>query len=306
VSGDDAIRWWLGGAELPAADPPARPDDGAAARARLGDRIGGRYALLDVLGAGGAAFVYRARDGSGGADVALKLLRDALDAEQVARLRRERALAAALDHPGIVRLRDAGTEARSGAPFLVYDLVAGGPLAERLESGLSPAEAVRIAAAVARALGAAHRAGVVHRDVTPRNVLLDAAGRPRLTDFGLGWQRGLQRLTASDALVGTPAYLAPEQVRPRAEPVGPAADVWALGVVLYRALTGRLPFGGPDLVTCLARACEAAPAPPRALAPALDPALEAVCLRALAKRPAERYPDGGALAAALEALAPSP
>ncbi|MBX3466643.1 MAG: serine/threonine protein kinase [Planctomycetes bacterium] len=295
--------WSFGGAP----SPPTPAPDPAPAR-RPAPTVGGAFAgfeVTGVLGRGGMGAVYRARDPATGREVALKVLRGALDGPQRERLRREGQLTAALAHPGIVRIHSAGEH--EGAVYLAYELVEGGPACEDALRTLPRPARVALLRDVARAVGHAHAQGVVHRDLKPGNVLIDAAGRPLVADFGLAQARGLERLTATGATVGTPLYMAPEQFGLTSDAVGPPADVWSLGVMLYQALCERPPFEAPSLLELGARVCSTRPAAPRRLDPTIDAALEAVCLKALAQRPDERYADAAALADDLDnALAARP
>lgn len=264
----------------------------------LAEDLTARYELGTVLGQGAFGVVRRARERATGREVALKLLQVQRGGTALARFMREGAVVAALDHPGIVRVHAVGTH--GGRPCIVYELIEGEPLdrAARTLPHRRRAELVRDAA---RAVGHAHARGVLHRDLKGGNILVDQAGRARVVDFGLALVEGDERLTRTGAVVGTPTHMAPELfARGRAD-AGPAADVWALGVVLYEALTGRLPFDAESLVELLARIERGAVTPPRAVDPSIDPALEAVCLRALDADPRGRQADGGALADALEA-----
>ena len=290
-------------AELPTGPSGPAPDPAPL----LATTLGGQYELLAVLGRGGMGTVFRARDAVAGREVALKLLDAHPDAAHLERFRREGQLTAALDHPGIVKVHSAGEH--QGRPYLVYELIEGGStLADLLRGGGQPATALRRLVEVARAVGHAHRQGIVHRDLKPSNVLIDASGRAVVADFGLASAAGLARLTQTGGRVGTPHTMAPEQWRPELAPVGPPTDVWALGVMLYQALSGRHPFAASTLLELEPLVLRGAPSqigPPGSV----SPALEAVCLRALSKRPQDRQPDAGALAdeleAALRGVAPS-
>ncbi len=254
----------------------------------------GRLLLLGELGRGAMGVVHRAFDPALGREVALKVLL----AGNPARLEREGVVAAGLDHPGIVRVHRAGHLA--GRPCLVYELVEGArTLDEVLGSADLPAAAALLRD-VARALGHAHARGVVHRDVKPGNVLVGSDGRPRVTDLGLAAAKELDRLTQTGEVLGTPLYMAPETLTGQRERVGPAADVWAVGVMLYERVTGQVPFSGDSLLTLSVQVLEAPlPRPPAgAAAPA---PLWAICERALAKDPDDRYPTGDALADDLDA-----
>lgn len=281
------------GAVAPTHAPGAtRPPRAAPAR-RLGE-----YELLDTLGAGGMGTVYRARHIDSGAVRALKTL-VAADPELLARFQREgEGQARVDDHPHIVRVHTLG---RDGATwFLVMDLVEGGSLARRLREALPPPDvAARWVRDLALAVEHAHSRGVLHRDLKPDNVLFDGEV-PKLVDFGLAKLVDARSLTATGTVLGTPAYMAPEQVDGARGGVSVATDVYGLGGVLYACLTGRAPFEGGSMLQIMLQALEEPPVPPRALRPEVPAALEAVCLRALEKDPARRFTSAAALAEALE------
>jgi len=218
--------------------------------------LGGRYRLETPLGKGGMAVVWRARDLVLGRQVAVKLLAPTLgDRLSRERIRAEAQVAARLAHPNVASVYDFGESRRrprGRVPYIVMELVDGDTLATRQQGDrLHWRTAVCIAAEVAAALAAAHACGVVHRDVKPGNILLGADGAPRLSDFGLARVVDAARVTTTGVIQGTPAYIAPEQVR--GEAVGPAADVYALGLVLLEALTGRREYDGPPIEAALAR-----------------------------------------------------
>jgi tetratricopeptide (TPR) repeat protein len=264
---------------------------------RLPTRIGD-YALGELLGRGGMGTVFRAVHVPTGAPRAVKVLNPGAPPTAVARLRREvEALRAAGDHPHLVRLHDAGEHA--GSPWVAMDLLEGGDLARRIQVGgaLPPGDAARLGAELARGLAHAHARGVLHRDLKPSNVLFDREGLPRLADFGLALVAGEERLTRTGALLGTPAYMAPEQLR--GEQGDARTDVYGLGALLYEALTGQVPFAG-ETGELFTRILVEAPVPPRRLAPRTSDALDAVILRALAKAPDERFQTATDLAVALE------
>jgi serine/threonine protein kinase/formylglycine-generating enzyme required for sulfatase activity len=265
------------------------------------DATFGPYRLTGELGRGAMGTVYRAVDPQG-RTVALKLPHASAGPRTLARLQREGRLAAQLDHPGIVRVLDAGEV--GGRPYVAYVLVEGcRTLAEVLKRTPPPrARTVALLRDVAAALGHAHARGIVHRDVKPENILVDLDGRPIVADLGISSGDDEARLTQTGQVFGTPQYMAPEQLLGR--PTTPATDVWALGVTLYEALTRELPFPQSTLAE-LSAAVASPPAPLRSLDPTIAAPLEAVVLRALSPRPEERPADGAALAAALdEALAP--
>ncbi|RMG12183.1 MAG: hypothetical protein D6731_14360 [Planctomycetota bacterium] len=252
------------------------------------------------LGAGAMGVVLGARDPETGARYAVKVLPRGASEEQRRRFLREgRAQAAADGHPHVLRVRSAG-EAR-GCLYLVVDLAPGGNLADRLRAGPLPvAAAAELVAKLARGVAHVHARGVLHRDIKVENVLFDAAGEPVLADFGVARLAGDERLTRTGALVGTPAAMAPEQIDRGAGDIDERVDVYGLGVLLYRCLTGRLPFEGTGAALLKQVLTEAPPAP-SSLRPEVPRALEAVCLRALAKAPEKRPPSAAALAEELEA-----
>ncbi len=266
----------------PAAPPPL-PE---------GARIG-RYVLAREVGRGGMGVVYEARDPDSGRRVALKVIReDGSDPSAVERLRREADIVARLSHPGIVAVRDVGTTNSflgPARPYLVMDFVEGKTLQELLSAGLAPrAEVLRILEDVSRAAAHAHAHGVVHRDLKPTNVLVDAAGRAYLSDFGVARTcDSTTGLTPSDAVVGTLGYFAPEQVLDPGTPPGPPADVYALGVMLYVALAGRLPYEAASPAALLRQVLWSRPAP---IVPSPGPDLESLCGKAMEHRPGSRYP----------------
>jgi hypothetical protein len=265
----------------------------------------GPYLLLRELGRGGMGIVYAARHAQLGRDVALKVMSADLgtaDAQAVARFRREAETAGRLRHPGIVQVHDFGQA--GGQLYLAMDLVEGESLASRLKRGPLPwAEAGALLLQVTRAVAHAHAAGVLHRDLKPDNILIDASGCPRVTDFGIArdLSDARERLTRTGQMLGTPAFMPPEQASGEKAFVGPASDVYALGATLYAALAGRPPFDGPVMV--VVKKVLTDPPPPLEGLPA---PLAAVLDRCLEKHASDRYPDAGALAVALEeALAAS-
>ncbi len=267
----------------------------AAPAPRAGLRLG-RYVLVDRLGRGAFAEVWRAQDPALRREVALKLARPELAGDPAARgrLLREARSAARLHHPGIVPVYEVGEAA--GHLYVVAALVSGPTLAEEAaRRRFTPDEAARIVAPLAEALHYAHECGVVHRDVKPANVLLAGGERPVLTDFGLAQLRASESvMTRQGDVLGTPAYMSPEQARGDVDHVGPRSDVYSLGAVLYELLTGRAPFGG-GAASVLYAVVHLEPDPPHRLAK-LPRDLETVCLMAMAKEPDRRYPSAGAMA----------
>jgi len=259
-----------------------------------------RYRLERRLGVGGMSTVQLAFDTRLERYVAVKLLAEHLaqDASFVSRFRREALAAARLVHPNVVQVFDFGSDEASGRQYIVMEYVDGQSCAEILrERGhLPPDEAVDILAQSCRGLDYAHRNGVVHRDVKPGNLLLSRDGMIKLADFGIAKAAEQSDITKVGSVLGTAAYLSPEQAR--GEPAGPASDLYALGVVAYQLMAGRLPYDAASL-TDLARQQATPPQRLDELAPDVPPALAAAVLRALASDPDQRYPDAGAMADAL-------
>jgi hypothetical protein len=249
------------------------------------------FEVLEELGRGGMGVVFKARQRSLGRLVALKVLavHDAGGRHELARFRAEGHLAAQLVHPNIVTVHEVG--ASGGRPYLCLEYVAGGTLADRLATAsLPPSEAAALLETVARAVHHAHLQGVVHRDLKPSNVLLTADGMPKVADFGLAKQVDRESgHTKTGAVLGTPCYMAPEQAAGDIRAVGPAADVHALGAILYEALTGRPPFKGTTVLETLAQVQNEEPIPPRRLRPGLPRDLETICLKCLEKAPPARH-----------------
>ncbi|HWA65272.1 MAG TPA: serine/threonine-protein kinase [Mycobacteriales bacterium] len=217
-----------------------------------GDRLlDGRYRLDALLGSGGVAEVYRAFDERLHRDVAIKLFRADV-ADELRRHEAEMRTLARLDHPSLVTVLDAGEDDATGRPYLVMTLIEGPTLAEELRYGALPTERVaEIGTALADALSYVHSQGLIHRDVKPANVLISSDGRVHLADFGIARLVDASHVTSAGEVVGTPAYFAPEQVT--GEPVGPPADVYALGLLLLECLTGRREYDGPPLEAAMAR-----------------------------------------------------
>ncbi|MFJ5017731.1 serine/threonine-protein kinase [Streptomyces griseoluteus] len=259
--------------------------------------VGGRYRLGAGIGRGGAADVYEGVDVRLGRRVAVKFFRAGADPELERRFAEEAVLLARLQHPGLVTVYDAGRH--QDRAYLVMELVTGRTLRECLASGpLSPRRVAELGAALARALTHVHDAGIVHRDIKPSNVLLDASGAPHLADFGIARLVNATRHTASDVLIGTAAYLAPEQVMGRE--VRPAADIYALGLVLLECLKGELEYAGTPLEAAVARV-HRAPVVPDSLPPGLVRLLHAMTALDEATRP-----DAPSCASALSALCAVP
>lgn len=266
---------------------------------RIPPEVQRRFEVRGVLGRGGMGVVLAAQDRELGRQVALKLLHSPRSERALERFRREGELTARLRHSGIVALHTAG---QAGAvPYLAYELIPGARTLADVFPDLDRRRRLEVLREVAAAVAYAHAHGVVHRDLKPENVLVDPAGRAKVTDFGLAAAGDLERLTLTGGMLGTPGYMAPEQFRVGSEGVTPRADVWALGVLLYFALTDVLPFEAPSLVELERQVLLATPRRPREIDPSISAGLEAVCLKALRSLPEERYPDAGAMAAELEA-----
>jgi serine/threonine-protein kinase len=221
---------------------------------------------------------------------------DHASADELARFRTEAEAVAALAHPNVVQVYEVGEH--QGRPYFSLEFCAGGSLADRLNgTPLPPREAARLVETVARAIQHAHGRGLVHRDLKPANVLMAADGTPKVTDFGLAKRVGAdQGRTATGAVLGTPSYMAPEQAGGQGKRVGPAADVYALGAILYECLTGHPPFKAASPLETLQQVLEHTPTPPHMLNPKVDPDLVTVCLKCLEKDPARRYESAEALA----------
>jgi serine/threonine-protein kinase len=244
--------------------------------------------------------VYKARQASLNRLVALKVVLAGSHAgpEALARFLREAETVARLRHPHVVQVYDYGSH--EGTPYFSLEYLEGGSLADRLKGQPQPpAPAAQMVQTLARAVQAAHEAGVVHRDLKPANVLLTADGTPKVADFGLAKQGDLSK-TASGEVLGTPSYMAPEQAGGHSKAVGPLADVYALGALLYECLTGRPPFRAATALDTLMQVVSDDPVPPRQLNPQVPRDLETVCLKCLQKEPARRYASALLLAEDLQ------
>ena len=254
------------------------------------------YRILDFIGRGGSATVYLAQSLRSDTLVALKVLTPTLDVDVRQRFVSEAKVSSILQHPGIVRVIESGTV--ESTPFIVMEYVDGGSLADEIRKTgpLSPTHAVEIIQQAASALAYAHSQGVLHGDIKASNILISRSGRVLLSDFGLARAVGTGSLTSGGLVVGTPAYMSPEQVQGR--PLDARSDIYSLGVVFYEMLTGNHPFDGQPMEV-LRQHVHQAPVSPRVQKVGLSPLLERVVLRMLAKDPCDRYQDAAQLLADL-------
>lgn len=260
-----------------------------------GTIIAHRYEILERISEGGMATVFRGRRLPDGQTIALKVLRDqfATDLEFVERFQREAKAVSELTHPHMVRVYDSGND--GAVHYIAMEYVEGQNLKEllRVRGRFEPEEAVSIVAQVCEVLEFAHSHGLVHRDIKPQNILLTRDGQVKVTDFGIARAASAATITQAGTMLGTVQYLAPEQARGAI--VGRAADIYAMGVVLYELVTGVLPFGGDSPVAIAIKHIHQTPPRPRAIVPMLPARLEAIILRAMAKSPYDRYCSAGDL-----------
>jgi eukaryotic-like serine/threonine-protein kinase len=293
-------------AAAPPAPPPAAPAALEAPPAALaplqlepGALVAERYKLVGKLGEGGTAIVFRATDLELNEDIVLKIFNQLLDDQALARFRQELALSRQLVHPNIVRLFDLGSF--RGQRYITMELLVGTDLKGKLGKGLRPKQALDILIQSCAGLKAAHDRGIVHRDVKPDNIFVTESGVVKVMDFGIAKGQAAKGVTVAGMIAGTPEYMAPEQINNFTTVTG-ATDQYALGVTAYEMFTGKLPFTHADLVPLLMMHVNEAPPPPRSINPKIPAALEAIVLKCLAKNPADRFADCGALGQALTAL----
>jgi serine/threonine protein kinase len=267
----------------------------------VGELIAGRYELEELVGSGGMSSVYRAHDRLLERTVALKILHEQFTRadDYVERFRREARAVAQLAHPNIVTVIDRGEQ--DGRQFIVFEYVDGMNLKELMtqEGPLSPREAIELALQVARGLSFAHESGLVHRDVKPQNVLLDADGRAKVTDFGIAHAVDVDGMTITGTIMGTSNYIAPEQAR--GQPVDEQTDVYSLGCVLYELLAGEVPFDGDNFVAVAMRHVNDPVPSVREVRPDVPPRLDWAIQQAMAKDHDERFESMAEFAAELEA-----
>ena len=268
-----------------------------------GSVVDGRYRVLRRLGSGGMADVWLAEDTHLQRQVALKVLhrRYAQDREFVERFRREAEAAAGLQHPNVVAVFDRGDI--DGTYYIAMQYLEGHSLKELIDAGLNPEQAAMLIRQVLEAARFAHRHGVVHRDLKPQNVIVDPEGKAVVTDFGIA-RAGVSEITQTGSVMGTPHYLSPEQAQ--GEDVTAVSDLYSIGVILYEALTRRVPFEGESAVAVAMKQVSQPPQRPSSIAPEVSPALDAVVMRALEKDPGQRFQSADAFIAALDAALVDP
>ena len=290
---------------LDADEPEAEHFDALLAAVDIPDRDWqlGNYRILEEIGRGGMGVIYRARHTPSRRIVALKrVLNYHSDSrETLARFQREATAAASLDHPNILPIYDVGAT-EDGLPFFSMKFASGGSLLDSRESFReSPRRAVKLIATVARAIDCAHSQGILHRDLKPGNILLDARGEPMVSDFGLAkWLDTASELTCTLTVFGTPGYIAPEQAKNAAADLTPATDIYSLGAILFELLSSRPPFLGEHALAVLRQAAENDAPKLRSIVPDASRDLETICARCLERDPTLRYQSGAALAEELE------
>ena len=273
------------------------------ARARKGTVVDERYALKDKVGTGGMADVWLAHDKELDRDVAIKMLHDrfAQDNEFVERFKREAQSAAGLQHPNVVSIFDRG--AFRDTYFIAMEYVDGPQLKDLVKGGMSSKDAIDFTRQILNAARFAHRKGIIHRDLKPQNVMIDEDGRARVADFGIA-RAGASDITGTGSVMGTAQYLSPEQAQ--GKETTERSDIYSIGVILYEALTGRVPFEGDSAVAVALKQVSEQPRRPSAVNPKVPPALDAVVMRALAKDPGARFINADAFLKALDAAELAP
>ena len=274
------------------------------ANPRKGTMVDERYRLDHKIGSGGMADVWLAEDTELDRNVAIKILHDrfAQDGEFVQRFQREAQSAAGLQHPNVVGIFDRGSF--GDTYFIAMEYVDGPSLKDLVKGGMGTKDAIDFTRQILKAARFAHRKGIVHRDLKPQNVLIDDEGRARVADFGIARAGENSDITATGSVMGTAQYLSPEQAQ--GKPTTPRSDIYSIGVILYEALTGRVPFEGDSAVAVALKQVSEAPRRPSAINPNVPPALDAVVMRALAKDPDARFKDADAFLKALDAAEKAP
>ncbi len=275
----------------------------ASTRPVEGTVVDERYRLVRKIGTGGMADVWLAQDTELDRDVAIKILHDrfAQDKEFVERFRREAQSAAGLQHPNVVSIFDRGEF--GDTYFIAMEYVDGPSLKDLVKGGMGVQDSIDFTRQILQAARFAHRKGIVHRDLKPQNVLIDDEGRARVADFGIA-RFEASDITQAGEVMGTAQYLSPEQAQ--GKKTTPRSDIYSIGVILYEALTGRVPFEGDQAVTVALKQVSEAPRRPSAINPKVPPALDAVVMRALAKDPEARFNDADAFLKALDAAERAP
>src|SRR3954469_7376650 len=263
-----------------------------------------RYELDHKIGSGGMVDVWLAEDTELDRKVAIKILHErfAQDGEFVQRFQREAQSAAGLQHPNVVGIFDRGEF--GDTYFIAMEYVDGPSLKDLVKGGMGTKDAIDFTRQILNAARFAHRKGIIHRDLKPQNVLIDDEGRARVADFGIARGGENSDITATGSVMGTAQYLSPEQAQ--GKPTTPRSDIYSIGVILYEALTGRVPFEGDSAVPVALKQVSEAPRHPSAINPDIPPALDAVVMRALAKDPDARFKDADAFLRALDAAERAP
>jgi len=271
---------------------------------RKGTMVDERYLIDRKIGSGGMADVWLADDTELDRKVAIKILHDrfAQDTEFVQRFQREAQSAAGLQHPNVVGVFDRGSF--RDTYFIAMEYVDGPSLKDLVKGGMGAQDAIDFTRQILNAARFAHRKGIIHRDLKPQNVLIDDEGRARVADFGIARGGENSDITATGSVMGTAQYLSPEQAQ--GKPTTPRSDIYSIGVILYEALTGRVPFEGDSAVAVALKQVSEAPRRPSAINPNVPPALDAVVMRALAKDPDARFKDADAFLRALDAAEKAP
>jgi serine/threonine protein kinase/DNA-binding CsgD family transcriptional regulator len=264
----------------------------------IGQKLGNRYEIIELIGEGATAAVYRGFDTRLQRTVAVKVLLPYVDDTTRRRFQREALAAAKLNHANIMAIYDVGEE--EGRPFLVIEHIEGRPLFTFIPC--APEVAAEFGRQICQALDYAHRQQLIHRDIKPANIHITPTGQIKIMDFGLAISGETKRLTATGRIIGTPAYLSPEQAQ--GLPLTPRTDIYSTGVVLYELVTGVLPFDADDIGVLLLQQVKKPPRPPSEIVPEIPLSLEHVILKALSKQPDMRFESAGAMAAALAEISP--